>query len=74
MPPLRAPTFSGAVFLVSYLLLSLDVWAALLAVVGTAMILVHTRGSMAYLHIELNAVSVTNLVMVRAWDCVFYIM
>ena len=67
MPTPCAPMFSGAVFLVCYLLLGLDVWAAVLAVAGTAMILVHTIGSMAYLQIELNAVSMTNLVMVRAY-------
>ena len=63
-PPPPPPTPSVAVLLVSFFLMGLNLWAALVIVGTVASIVLHMLGSMAVLGINANAVSLVNLVMV----------
>ena len=56
---------AGAVFIVTFLLLGLNLWAALMVLAAVASIIVHMLGCMYLLDINANAVSLVNLVMVR---------
>lgn len=55
---------SGAVFIVTFLLMGLNLWAALIVMAIVCMIIVHMLGCMALSGINANAVSLVNLVMV----------
>lgn len=55
----------ASIFVVTTVLLGLELWAALLVSITIAMILVNMFGVMWLWGISLNAVSLVNLVMVR---------
>ena len=55
---------TAAVLLVSFLLMGLNLWAALVILGTVTSIILHMLGSMAVLGINANAVSLVNLVMV----------
>ena len=55
---------TGAVFLVSFLLLGLNLVAAAIVMLIVSMIIIHMLGCMALTNINANAVSLVNLVMV----------
>ena len=61
---------SVAVFVVSFLLMGFNIWAAAMIFGIVASIIVHMLGSMAMLSINANAVSLVNLVMVSGLQCV----
>ncbi len=56
--------FKGAVFSVTFILMGLNLWAALIVMLIVVMIIVHMIGCMAIAGINANAVSLVNLVMV----------
>ena len=58
------PVCEGAVFLVTFALLGLNLWGAAIVIGVVGMIIVHMLGVMALLGINANAVSLVNLVMV----------
>ena len=58
------PLCLGAVFLVTFALLGLNLWGAVIVIAVVGMIIVHMLGVMALLGINANAVSLVNLVMV----------
>lgn len=55
----------GAIFVVTTVLLGLELWSAVMVSITIAMILVNMFGVMWLWSISLNAVSLVNLVMVR---------
>lgn len=57
----------GAVFVVTFLMMGLNLWAALIVMLIVVMIIVHMLGCMALAGINANAVSLVNLVMVSPW-------
>ena len=59
----------GAIFVVSAVLLGLELWSAALVSLTIAMILVNMFGVMWLWSISLNAVSLVNLVMVSRETC-----
>lgn len=56
-----------AIFITTFLLLGLDLWSAVVVVTTISMILINLGGLMYFWSIELNAVSLVNLVMVSAF-------
>ncbi len=65
-------SFLGAVFLVTFLTMGFDLWAAIIIMVSVGMILIHMIGSMAVAGISANAVSLVNLVMVSTYTVCVY--
>ncbi len=55
--------FTGAVFVVTSILMGLNLWDALLIMMVVCMIIVHMIGCMAISGISANAVSLVKLVM-----------
>ena len=55
---------SGAVFVVTFIMMGFNVWAAAIVMLIVCMIIVHMLGCMALAEINANAVSLVNLVMV----------
>ncbi len=55
---------SAAVFVVTFLLMGVNLWAALIVMLVVCMIILHMLGCMAVSNINANAVSLVNLVMV----------
>ena len=58
---------SGAVFVVTFVMMGLNVWAAAIVMVTVCMIIIHMLGCMALAGINANAVSLVNLVMVSVY-------
>lgn len=56
-----------AIFVVTFLLMGLDIFSSLVVLITITMIVVNIGGLMYWWHITLNAVSLVNLVMVRAF-------
>lgn len=56
-----------AIFVTTFLLLGLDVFSALVVVTTISMILINLGGLMYWWSIDLNAISLVNLVMVRSY-------
>lgn len=54
-----------AIFVVTVLLMGLDIYTAVIVCATITMIIINMFGAMCVLHIELNAVSLVNLVMVN---------
>ncbi|KAG8296955.1 hypothetical protein J6590_045798 [Homalodisca vitripennis] len=63
----------GAVFLVTFVLIGLDLVLSLIVVITITMIIVNLGGLMYFLDITLNAVSLVNLVMVGPNQMCFHI-
>ena len=61
-----------AVFLVTFLLMGLDLWNSVVVVVTITMIIVNIGGLMYFWGVTLNAVSLVNLVMVCIISVFFY--
>lgn len=59
---------TGAIFLVSTVLMGMDPWSAMMIVVTIVMILIDMMGLMYMWRIPFNAISLVNLVMVRLDD------
>ena len=57
---------TGAVFLVTFLTMGLNLWAAVIIMMSVSMVLIHMLGCMALAGISANAVSLVNLVMVSS--------
>ena len=57
----------AAIFVVTFLLMGLDVFSSIVVVITITMIVVNIGGLMYWWHITLNAVSLVNLVMVSIW-------
>ena len=53
-----------AIFVVTVILMGLDIYTAVIVCATIAMIIINMFGAMCVMHIELNAVSLVNLVMV----------
>uniref|UniRef100_T1IQG2 SSD domain-containing protein n=1 Tax=Strigamia maritima TaxID=126957 RepID=T1IQG2_STRMM len=53
----------GAIFIVSFVLLGFDIFSALIIIATISMIIMNLMGLMYWWHIQLNAVSLVNLVM-----------
>ena len=62
----------GMVFLVTFILLGLDLWAAVIITLVIAMIINSLFGLMYLWDITLNAVSLVNLVMVSAHSSIHF--
>lgn len=56
-----------AIFVVTFLLMGLDIFSSLVVLITITMIVVNIGGLMYWWHITLNAVSLVNLVMVRVF-------
>ena len=54
----------GAIFVVTFILLGLDLWSSIIVVLLILAILSHMLALMVVWHISLNAISLVNLVMV----------
>ena len=61
---------TGAIFVVTFILLGFDLWSSVIIVVTILMILVSMLGMMYLWDITLNAVSLVNLVMVSSRFCI----
>ena len=61
---------TGAIFVVTFILLGFDLWSSVIIVVTILMILVSMLGMMYLWDITLNAVSLVNLVMVSLRFCI----
>ena len=57
---------TGAVFLVTFLTMGLNLWAAVIIMMSVSMVLIHMLGCMALAGMSANAVSLVNLVMVSS--------
>jgi Niemann-Pick C1 protein len=55
----------AAIFVVTFLLMGLDIFSSIVVIITITMIVVNIGGLMYWWHITLNAVSLVNLVMVR---------
>jgi sensor domain CHASE-containing protein len=55
----------AAVFVITFLLLGIDLWSAVIVLIVVVMIVVSMLGMMVMWHISLNAIALVNLVMVR---------
>ena len=60
---------TGAIFVVTFILLGFDLWSSLIIVMTILMILASMLGMMYLWDITLNAVSLVNLVMVSSGFC-----
>ena len=58
-----------AIFIVTFLLMGLDIFSSLVVIITITMIVVNIGGLMYWWHITLNAVSLVNLVMVSWISC-----
>lgn len=52
--------------MVTFLMMGLNLWAAIIIMISVAMVIVHMLGCMALAGINANAVSLVNLVMVSS--------
>lgn len=63
----------AAIFVVTFLLMGLDLFSSIVVVITITMIVVNIGGLMYWWHITLNAVSVVNLVMVSTFQEYIYL-
>lgn len=61
-----------AIFIVTFLLMGLDIFSSIVVIVTITMIVVNIGGLMYWWHITLNAVSLVNLVMVSLFLFLFF--
>lgn len=65
-------TTLGAIFICTFVLLSFDLYTALIVTVLIAIIIIDMVGVMVIWDIELNAISLVNLVIVSLFLCVYF--